>query len=346
MDTARWVLMMVLVAAAGSADLTMAQEDSAPAPAPAQSPVPVRKAANAPTTRATRAVNTRRQNARTAGAIPASVTTALQEMAKEFGLGKLRDRSDFFTNEPNAELTAQLVVQLLGRRLGESDAMDGYIKWQLLSAINGDIPEEMAGAAINAYQNGPGLQRRPGMDMADRRALDVALRKATEAADVAAELDMEVRRTDELNKSVREYRDTLFTRLPVGIPAFEAALNDVYERCKVGAVPQSLVERVAGRAEQWISRDASEAEVKQLVSMVRKLMMAQIPDYYDGVIRNDQGPGYVWRISKADPGGGGRLDDVLQSAARRLGSIGGSGGAGAGDVGNTGRTRNSGRRGR
>ncbi len=272
--------------------------------------------------------------------MPASVATALQEIGREFEQGKLRQKSDFFSETANTELTPQLAVQLLGRTLGDSDAMDGYIKWQLLSAITGDIPEELANAAFDAYRKAPGLQRRPGMEMKERIVLDRELRKAVDGTAVAAQLDMGVRRTDDLNKSVLAYRDELFSRLPSGMRTFEAALNDVYERCRAGAEPQSLTARLSGHATQWISRDASDAEVKQFAGMVTKLKIMQMPDYYDGVTKNDQGPGYVWNVRRADPNSGERLDEILQSAGRRLN------GAATVDTTNTGRTRSTGRRGR
>lgn len=269
-------------------------------------------AATKPATGPTKTGEVRRPGRKNATVIPPTVMSSLEDLRKEFELGRLRQKSDYFDKAANPELTPQLVVQLLGRSMGSSGAMDGYVKWQLLSALPEQLPTDLEGAVLDAYRSTPALEPRPAMSIADRRMLDRELRTADDPADIAAQLDQEVRRTDALNRSVTAYRDELFLQLPDNLEAYEAALNDIYERCMAGMTPRSIADQLSVRATRWV-REANRNDVQQLGAMVRKLLSMQMPEYYEGIRRGERDRLYSWETRRADPNTGGRLRDILDA---------------------------------
>ncbi len=86
--------------------------------------------------------------------VPKSVEASVQELRREFELGKLRTTGDYFEKNPNAELTPAVVLQLLGRPLGTSASMDAYIKWQVVSALPRPASVEARAAVAGILRSG------------------------------------------------------------------------------------------------------------------------------------------------------------------------------------------------
>lgn len=310
----RWLGVLVATIAASLPDLATAQGAQAPATGPTRAAA-VRSARAAATTRPTtsRSRTTRRESG---PAIPPAATTAVKELRAEFESGDLRSTSDYLTRSPNAELTTEVLLNILQRRCGDTETMDAYIKWQLLSGLPDKLTEEYGDAGRDAYEASPQLTIRPGMSEQDMRALDREARRVDDPMQLTGMLMNEVRRVDLLNDPVLKFRDELFARLPDGHDTFMLALKDLYDRGMSGISPRTHCRLITQRIAAW-TQNAKPAEAASLYGAVSELLFAQMPEYYDSLQANRDAGGYTWirRRAVVNEGGGGNAGQLDLTAA-------------------------------
>ena len=110
------------------------------------------------------------------------------------------------------------VLAALGRRLDRNEALDGYIKWQLLS-FNPDFSQAGSREWESLVRGMPELIRRAEPTASDRRVLAAAEQQGNErTADRLRELitayETEVAQTAELSTPAVKYRDALISNVP------------------------------------------------------------------------------------------------------------------------------------
>ncbi len=250
--------------------------------------------------------------------IPASAATIVQELKREFEAGKLRTKSEYLTENPDAEMTAEVIMAMLARRHGTSDAMDAYIKWQLLSGLGESFTEEQVDEGLAAYRNAPAIQWRPGITQEHKRVLDREIKRYEDPSDLTAMLVDETRRVEILNEPILKYREELFKRLPNDFYVLQAALIDLYQRGEAGISPRGFVGTVAKRIREW-SATASPDELADMADMLDELLQVKLPSYYVTIRHEPKDNSYKWSNQTAKLDEGGRLEQLAIDLANKAG---------------------------
>ncbi|MFT3786460.1 MAG: hypothetical protein QM770_09875 [Tepidisphaeraceae bacterium] len=180
----------------------------------------------APTSRPVRENAASKQTDPASKAVQALLTEAKETLKKkdaEFP----RKKPDYFTTAGVEKPTQAQVVNWLNRSTSPNARIDAYVKWQLLSAIEGPFDKSVANDAVRALVNAPALTPAPGASLDVQRELQKALRGIRPArngeldADGRAaidninnQFDAETKRIEGLNEVMLEYRDELIKRFP------------------------------------------------------------------------------------------------------------------------------------
>src|SRR4051812_28458017 len=100
-----------------------------------------------------------------------AVTAAIQALQKEFAAhakepqkNKLRDKSDYFKANPSPDATPELIMKGLEGSVSGGYAAEAYVKWQLLSGIEGKFPDDLVKRAVAVYRRAPSPANHPGLD--------------------------------------------------------------------------------------------------------------------------------------------------------------------------------------
>lgn len=262
---------------------------------------------------------TRRSSRKTATKIPPSVLASLKEIRREFELGTLRKAPDYFDQTPNAEMTGDVVISLLQRRQGTSAPMDAYLKWQVLSVLPKETPEQYVIDLVSIYRDAPGFEPRPGLSPDGKRQLDRELRKAPNGQDVVRRLNAAVAEVDALNRPVVAYRDALLERLPDSYDSLEAALRDLYQRAEAGMDVGQAGDTIMQRIRQWAQQTDSIPDLRAMASLLDRLRRMEMPTYYENCHFSRDSGGNVWDERHPDLNRGGRIDDTLRAIAQKTG---------------------------
>lgn len=254
-----------------------------------------------------------------AAKIPASVTTAITEIRREFEQGKLRDKSSYFVDNPNAELTTEVVFTLLLKPQGKSDPMDAYIKWQILSGLPKPLPEENIPDVVLAYRKAPGVVTRPGMTDEQKRSLDKDLRKVDRmgAKNVLDKLTLNIRDNQTLNAPAMAYRKALWALLPDDAHGFEAALDDCLYCAENGMLYGNMEDVLLDRIRKWVTDNKQDMEI--VYNKLMSLKTAKLPTYYDETVFDEKSSLYRWTERRVDITRQTRLDDTINALAPKLG---------------------------
>jgi hypothetical protein len=239
-----------------------------------------------------------------ASPVPAAVAALLKEyqsvMKEKKGEG-LREKCDYFTTSPAEGLTPEVILVALERPVTTDPRADAYVKWQLLSGVQGKFPDALKARAIQVYRRAPVPQAHPGMGHAD---LD---RKLSRIGVMKSEAEMPINKEfgDAINayraqiEPILEYRDELLARLPDSYDTYVAALSDVYDRVSRGAPANGMWTTLSGAIRAWALTCDSAAQMRQLAAAVTKIE-ATVKDEryrpYNRVIwtKNDSYTGLKW----------------------------------------------------
>jgi hypothetical protein len=200
-----------------------------------------------------------------------------------------RDKSDYFKREGKADaadLTPESVVMALNTQIHPSPAVDAYVKWQLLSAIEGQFPDEGLPGAVNAYLNAPQLSQRPGGTQQEQQQLDQQLRQMlrnASPAQVSANWEQHVQQQTAGNDIVTDYRTELYNKLPPSAPMLRAALQDAYQRAEAGEDVNSFVKRIIGDAKVWAASGAAPGDVQAIAQLMFELNGYSGRNFYSSV---------------------------------------------------------------
>lgn len=163
---------------------------------------------------------------------------------KKDGEEKLRDKSDYFGKDKPAGVTPEIVIATLEKPVSPDARADAYIKWQLLSAIEGKFPDNLQARALKLYRAAPKPTPNPGLN---KQSLDRVLYKArinsqASAEDVNKEFFMVLQGYRQTIEPVLSYRDDLYGRLTPNLEVYQSALADIYDRITQGAPRQRILD--------------------------------------------------------------------------------------------------------
>jgi hypothetical protein len=179
-----------------------------------------------------------------------AITQAITALSQEFKSNQLREKSDYFGKAPSPEVTPPAIVEALERPIPGGPRAEAYVKWQLLSAIPGKFPEDLAKRVLAVYRRAPYPAEHPGLD---RRNLDrtVGGLRKEEMAAANKEFARLIQRLNQANEPILAYRAGLFERLPGGYDEFAAGLADLHLRVSHGLKSDRFFDTVAAGIRSW-----------------------------------------------------------------------------------------------
>jgi hypothetical protein len=266
----------------------------------------------------------------------AAVQAAVQSLTKELAAHEkdpktpLRDKSNYFTENPSPDVTPEVVLQALVSKLRPDPTGDSYIKWQLLSAVSGKFDEKLAPTAADALMKAARPLPRPGISYDDRRKLDPLLRDVKtndNAAEINKKLDDLVTAWEEKNKLVLTYRDELYAKLPTGPATLLARLQDAAQRGEAGIDSNIMIKGIVDDIAQWSSHDAAPRDCMAMADKVQSILLDRM-----GGMRN-RGTGTGTGTGTGNTTGGGGAYRGKGGGGRYGGGGGAVGGGGGGGIG-------------
>ena len=186
-----------------------------------------------------------------------SIPQAIAALSQEFKSNALREKSDYFGKTPPPEATPEAIVQALERPIPGARA-EAYVKWQLLSAIQGKFPEDLARRVVTLYRKAPYPAEHPGLNRRDLERAVMGTQKDRMAA-VNKEFAGVIAKNDQANEPILAYRQGLFERLPTGYEQLSAGVFDLNVRVAAGLKTDKFFDTVAAAIRSWtIGADRSQ----------------------------------------------------------------------------------------
>jgi hypothetical protein len=244
------------------------------ADAPAVKPAPERPIAGTPAAGTATGTAPRSGVAAKNAVIPAAIAALSKEYTahrKDPKSAKIRDKSDYFKENPSPEVTPESVLKGLETPVPGVAGVDVYVKWQLLSGVPGRFPDELLKRAVAVYRNAPiPPYAHPGLD---RRNLTRAVNgmKKDQVASVQKQFDEKVGEAVEGNELFLAYRNELFARMPQKIEAINAGLEDVAERASRGLSAGALFDAVGAAIRSWSLADAKTVQARTMAGTIARL---------------------------------------------------------------------------
>ena len=270
-----------------------------------------------------------------APAITALVKEYQTSLKEKKGEG-LREKSDYFsTGEKPEGLTPEVILAALEKPIpGATDARaEAYVKWQLLSGLDGKFPDALKARAIKAYRNAPMPTEHP---LRNHRALEQKLyRIGINNADAEVGINKDV--TDAItqyrlyNDPILDYRDDLYNHLPGGYDTLVAGVQDTFDRVSHGAPATNFWKTVGGQVRAWALTSSDANQIRQMGSAIIKLNEFVKNDsnkpYYRVIFaREDKYTGLKWQSQSTIEQEGryvGELGEWLEERAKNPSESGG-----------------------
>ena len=213
----------------------------------------------------------------------AAVTNATAALLKEATagtkdkMGKLREKCDYFVEKPSADLTPEVILIALEHTQSTDRRIEAYVKWQLLSGIAGQFPDELVLRAIAAYRKAPELSSHPGLDRAQlsKSLSRIGPMKRERMGEINSSFSVSADKTTGENLYVLHYRKELYAHLPVSGDSLMAGLEDIFARVQHGVPAGDMWTAVSGSIQSWsLTADSHQLNsvlqaMVQLLSTVR-----------------------------------------------------------------------------
>jgi len=214
---------------------------------------------------------------------PSPAAPAITALVKEYqtslkeknGEG-LREKCDYFsTGEKPEGLTPEVILAALEKPIpGAADPRaEAYVKWQLLSGLDGKFSDALLPRAIKAYRAAPVPRDHPARN---HRALDQKLyRMGVFKADLEVGINKEL--TDAIAQyrlyvdPILDYRDEFYRRLPGGYDTLVAGVQDTFDRVQHGAPATEFWKTVSGEIRSWALTGGKPDQIKRLADASKQL---------------------------------------------------------------------------
>jgi hypothetical protein len=248
-------------------------------------------------------------NAHAAPTKPPPAATAIAALLAEYQAAmkdkkedSLRSKCDYFLKEKNAAITPEIILTELEKQISPDGRAASYVKWQLLSGIDGHFSDALTPRAIRAYRNAPLPADHPGIN---HDALQKALNRMG-----ANKQDLEVPINKELNEHIDQYkvtikpylayRDEFYNKLTPSYEMFEAAFFDMYTRASHGADAYDMWRDMDKSIRAWALKSNEAQHMAALSADLAKLYKLVNDDknkpYYRVMWMKDRyGEGLKWQ---------------------------------------------------
>lgn len=232
----------------------------------------------------------------------AALLAEYQAAMKDKKEDSLRSKSDYFQKEKNSAITPELILAELEKQISTDGRADSYVKWQLLSGIDGHFSDALTPRALRAYRNAPPPADHPGIN---HDALQKALNRMG-----ANKQDLEVPLNKELNDHIDQYKITIkpylayrnefYAKLIPSYEMFEAAFFDMYTRVSHGADAYDMWKDMDKSIRAWALKSNEAQHMSSLSADLAKLYKLVNDDknkpYYRVMWMKDRyGEGLKWQ---------------------------------------------------
>jgi hypothetical protein len=207
----------------------------------------------------------------------AALQKEYQKSLKEKEGGGLREKCDFFASEKPEGVTPEVILAALEKPLtgpGAGDARaEAYVKWQLLSGVDGKFPDALKARAIKAYRSAPLPKDHPGINHAalDRALYKIGISNADAEVGVNKDLTTAIEQYRLYVDPILEYRDEFYRRLPAGFETLVAGVQDTYDRASHGAPASEFWKTVGGQIRSWALTSGDANQIRQMGGAILKL---------------------------------------------------------------------------
>jgi len=211
---------------------------------------------------------------------PGPVQTAAATLLKEYqsimkdkkGEG-LREKCDYFTTNKVEGITPELILATLEKPVSTDVRADAYVKWQLLSGVEGKFPDPLKARALKVYRAAPVPSRNPLLDHGtfDRALNRVGIMKQAAEPEINKEVAGKIKEYRDGIEPILSYRDELYSRLPANYDTLVAGLSDIYVRVSAGAPANEFWATVSAAARSWALTSSEAANMRQLASAMDKI---------------------------------------------------------------------------
>jgi hypothetical protein len=237
----------------------------------------------------------------------------------------LRDKSDYFLQNPAPDLKPDALLSALARPATGDPRAAAYVRWQLLSGLTEPIdPKDthLLTLAIEAYRKAPLPAPHFGLTPADQRQLDALAASARREEDVSinSKVDQAQQKVTHANRYALTYRDEIYNKLPKVPATFLAAFQDADERLKLAAGVREWMPHVIADIHTWMASPEADAQsLTKMADAVAELRFRAAPPYYDHIVLGPKNK-LTWekKSDSANPEGAlPKLQQALQEAAQK-----------------------------
>lgn len=247
---------------------------------------------------------------------------AVEEIRREFERGALRTESNYFTETPCNDLTTDNLFVLLDRKLGATPAVDGYIKWQLLSSLPKSLAAQYKPMVIAALNKAPVPEMTAGVitsaAQGQKMEQEVARFNPQQAKAAMEQLDKERERVHTLNVPILAYRTALAALLDESYDGAMAAFTDAYHRAQAGAEYASAVGKGAQLADAWLKTDPPRDMLQRFGNALAEVREAKVNDTVAQFDPNDKRGGFDLRRRQRNMDAGGRIRALELELQKRM----------------------------
>ena len=201
----------------------------------------------------------------------------------------LRGKSNYFLqNPPRQPLLPEVIIDALFTTYSADAPSDSYIKWQLLSGVQGTLEPGSAHLASIAYLEAARPLPRPGMSAAHKKELDLLLagvKTAEDATALTTKLTDLIPPWEKRNGPVLAYRDELYAHLPQNGEALVARLEDDTQRVEAGYESEKEMKATTDAIDKWVDTKPPASHMQVMADRLNLWLNRGKPPVIPKVIR-------------------------------------------------------------
>jgi hypothetical protein len=240
----------------------------------------------------------------------AAVNQAIAALTKEFEAhandpsAPVREKSNYFTDNPVPELTPDVVLNGLDRVDG-SIAEACYVRWQLLSGLPAKADDKLAPTIGDLYANAPAPIPNPSLTSTEKAQLQSQMLRMTQDQEQTVN-DAWAKHLAEwaaANAPILNYSEALYAMLPPGVGATTLGLQDAYQRrAALGVDSEIFANEVMTDARNWAlsaQPDQLRAVADQFTRWINVYNTTFPPPVYTSVKWDDRTRCLAWQAQAA-----------------------------------------------
>ncbi|HEY7116774.1 MAG TPA: hypothetical protein VH475_09320 [Tepidisphaeraceae bacterium] len=185
----------------------------------------------------------------------------------------LREKSDYFAQNKAEGLTPEVILATLEKPVSTDPRAEAYVKWQLLSGVDGKFPENLKPRVIRVYRSAPVPRSHPGFDhpSLERTLYRIGINNKDAEVEVNKEFMAAVEQYRDYVEPILAYRDELYARLSPGYDTLVAGVQDTYDRVSHGAPATEFWKVVSSAIRQWALTSSDAGQMRTMASAIGKL---------------------------------------------------------------------------